>query len=62
MEALHELEMKEENMSDMIREAIQMLTDRKPKERALILAICKLNDGERGAIILADRLMRGDDE
>lgn len=44
-------------LSELIKEAAQMLRDRSQIERDIIYAVCKLDDKERTAIILAYKML-----
>ena len=47
----------EQSFADLIRSAIDMLTDRSKLEQDLIYHISKLGDEERAAVIIAYRLL-----
>ena len=50
-----------ESITDLIQQASEMLLDRSEDERALIYHIAKLDNEERGAIVLAYGLLRYDE-
>lgn len=54
--------MSEDGMFQLIQEAMDMLRDRALPERELIYYIAKLDDMERGAIILAYQALQHKEE
>ena len=49
-------------MIQLIKEAVEMLLDRDPLERALIVYIASMNDEERRAIVMAHKIIEHGEE